>query len=212
MKRARQAVRQRQRSLWFLLVLGCAALLGSADAVAYPEFEVFIENNSGRWVNCAFCHTHPDGPEGVKPGQIRSLSPAQLEALNHARQAFDPGSDVDSPILNDFGDRIIEEIGKRGVLELRVEDPAGLATALGFESDLDGDGIPDAREYLAGTHPLDAQHGEPSRLFLVNLQRRWFDLLMLAAATACGVWGLHHLLSYFEHGRPARRAARDSRG
>jgi hypothetical protein len=57
---------------WILLAL----LLASAQpALAYPEFEVWIEKNSGRYVDCAMCHSHPEGPEGVKAGQIRSLSP-----------------------------------------------------------------------------------------------------------------------------------------
>ena len=130
--RRRSALSRRPRTALRVVLLGAALLLASAPAVAYPEFEVFIEARSGRWVNCAFCHTNPDGPEGVKPGQIRSLSPAELERLNRARRAFEPGSDVDSPILNDFGDRMLHELGKRRILQLRVEDPGGLAELLRF--------------------------------------------------------------------------------
>ena len=175
------------------LLLG---LLLAAPASAYPEFEAWVEENSGRFVNCAMCHTHPDGPEGVKPGQIRSLGPEELERLGRARTAFEPGQEVDSPILNDFGDHIMEVLGKRRFLEIRTTDPGELAGALGYESDLDGDGIPDATEYAEGTHPLDARHGSPGRLLLINLGRDWFDLLMIALATVFGVWGLGHLLSW----------------
>lgn len=172
------------------------ALAGAPDALAYPEFEAWVEETSGRYVNCAMCHTHPDGPEGVKPGQIRSLDQAALERLNRARAAFEPGQDVDSPILNDFGDHIMEELGKRRFLEIRTTDPGELAEALGYESDLDGDGIPDATEYVEGTHPLDARHGAPLRLLATNLVQHWFDILMIALATLFGLYGLNHLLEW----------------
>ena len=188
-----------------LHILAGALLLGvlvAEPATAYPEFEAWVERHSGRFVNCALCHTHPDGPEGVKPGQIRSLDRAALDRLNRARAAFEPGHEVDSPILNDFGDHIMEELGKRRFLEIRTTDPGELVDALGTESDLDGDGIPDATEYAEGTHPLDARHGAPGRLVAENLGRHWLDLLMIVLATASGVWGLGHLLSWAE-----RRAA-----
>lgn len=177
-----------------VLALGATATPGWG----YPELEAFIESHSGRYVDCAFCHTNPDGPEGVKPGQIRSLTPEELERLNRARAAFEPGSDVDSPILNDFGDEILRVVGKRRFLALRASDPEKLADALGFGSDLDGDGIPDAREYLDGTNPLDPQHGDPWRLALVNLRREGLDLAMIALATLLGLYGLDRLVRGLE--------------
>jgi hypothetical protein len=177
------------------------ALAGPPAALAYPEFETWVEAESGRFVNCALCHAHPDGPEGVKPGQIRALDAAALERLNRARAVFEPGQEVDSPILNDFGDHIMERLGKRRFLEIRTTDPGLLADELGAESDLDGDGIPDATEYREGTHPLDARHGAPLRLLGVNLARHWFDILMIALATLFGLYGLNHLLEW-----AARRA------
>jgi hypothetical protein len=179
-----------------LVAVAAVALGAPPAALAYPEFEIWVEAESGRFVNCALCHSHPDGPEGVKPGQIRSLDAAALERLNRARSAFDPGHDVDSPILNDFGDAIVECLGKRRILEIRATDPGLLADELGQESDLDGDGIPDATEYRDGTHPLDARHGAPLRLLGVNLARHWFDILMIAFATLFGLYGLHHLLEW----------------
>jgi hypothetical protein len=189
----------RARLLAWLLA-AAAALPGAA----YPEFEVFVEQRSGRYVNCALCHTHPDGPEGTKPGQIRSLDAAELTRLNRARGAFEPGAGVDSPILNDFGDRILDVVGKKRFLEIRVTDPGVLAEELGYDSDLDGDGIADATEYLEGTHPLDAQHGAPLRLLRLNLARHWFDILMIVLATVCGLWGLNHVLAWAaRRSRPA---------
>lgn len=179
-----------------MLLLACWAVGAAAPTFAYPEFEAWVEESSGRYVNCALCHTHADGPEGVKPGQIRSLTQQELEALNRARAAFEPGQEVDSPILNDFGDHIMEELGKRRFLEIRTTDPGELADALGYESDLDGDGIPDATEYREGTHPLNARHGAPWRLLAHNLAAHWFDVLMIALATVFGLYGLNHLLEW----------------
>jgi len=175
-----------------------ALMLGAAaPAFAYPEFQVYIEQQSGRNVNCAMCHTHPDGPEGLKPGQIGRLDAQQLEALNRARAAFDPGQDVENPILNEFGNAIIRQLGKTRFLALRIE-PEELAPALDPAHDLDGDGISDATEMMQGTLPTDPFHGDPASLFWINAMRRWFDILMIGLATAAGLYGLNHLLRGYE--------------
>lgn len=186
-----------------LLLAVLATALAPAPAVAYPELETFVEMHSGRSIDCTLCHTHPDGPEGVRPGQIRSLSPEELERLNRARAAFEPvgpgEQGVDSPILNDFGDRILHVVGKRRFLELRTSHPEELADELGFDHDLDGDGISDAREYLDGTHPLDPHHGDPWLLFRHNLRKYALHLALILIATLLGLYGLNHLLAWFEH-------------
>jgi len=179
----------------------------SSAAWSYPEFQTFIEAQSGRNVNCAMCHAHADGPEGLKPGQIGSLTPLQMEALGKARAAFAPGEAVDSPILNEFGNHIIQVLGKQQFLQIRQE-PAKLAEALGTESDLDGDGLPDVREYLEGTLPTDPNHGDPWALFFINLKRSWFHVVMVGLATVAGLWGLQNLLHGFEAlqaGKSARK-------
>jgi hypothetical protein len=189
-------MRRRAGRLVARTLLALAATAVAPPVLGYPEFEVWVERHSGRFVNCALCHSHPDGPEGVKPGQIRSLDAAELARLNRARAAFEPGQEVDSPILNDFGDLVMERLGKRRFLEIRATDPGLLAAALDGDSDLDGDGIADATEYLEGTHPLEALSGAPRRLLGRNLARHWFEILMIALATAFGVWGLRHLLDW----------------
>ena len=180
---------------WLVVVL----FFWSVPATAYPEFEVWVEKNSERFIDCAMCHTHPDGPEGVKPGQIRSLSPEELDRLNNARAAFEPGLGVDSPILNDFGDEILNRVGKTRFLEIRTADPGELIEAYGTDSDLDGDGIPDVREFASGTLPTDPRHGDPWTLFRTNLARRWLDVVMLVLATLFGLYGLNQFLRLFEH-------------
>ncbi|MFZ2492459.1 MAG: hypothetical protein WA208_13335 [Thermoanaerobaculia bacterium] len=179
----------------FLLIV----LLTSTTALAYPEFEAWSEKTSGKFVDCAMCHTHPDGPEGVKPGQIRSLSREELAKLNESRAAFEPGVVIDSPILNAFGDRIIEKLGKKRVIELRSSGPGQLVGLYGMESDLDGDGIPDAREYMQGSSPVDSRSGDPWTLFKGNLRQYWLDILMTIIATIAGLYGLKQILRWFEY-------------
>jgi hypothetical protein len=171
----------------------------TSSLFAYPEFEVWTEKVSGKYIDCAMCHTHPDGPEGVKPGQIRSLSREELDRLNEARLAFEPGIAVNSPVLNAFGNRIVEKLGRKKFLEIRAEDPGLLVAAYGMDSDLDGDGIPDAREYMEGTSPVDSRSGNPWSLFRTNLRRYWLDVLMTILATLAGLYGLNHILRWFEH-------------
>jgi hypothetical protein len=172
------------------------ALLPALQGWAYPEFQTYVQENSGRNVNCALCHAHGDGPEGLKPGQIGSLSAAELLQLNKARAAFEPGEEVDSPILNEFGNHIVATLGKKEFLLLR-QDPAKLPEALGNEHDIDEDGIPDSEEYVSGTHPVEPQHGDPWRLFAINLRRRAFHVVMIILATVLGLYGLNNLLHGF---------------
>ncbi|MCS6886002.1 MAG: hypothetical protein RMM17_13955 [Acidobacteriota bacterium] len=165
----------------------------SISVYAYPEFQKFSQMNSGRTVNCAMCHTHPDGPNGAAFGQIGSLNAEQIERLNQARAAFDPGRDVNSPILNAFGNHIIKTLGKTKFLEYRSR-PKELATALGTSSDLDEDGVPDAREYLEGTHPLNKANGNPWLLFVHNFKRNKVHVVLIFLATVVTIYGLVNLL------------------
>lgn len=183
---------------WLVAALALLVLAGVPGlAGAYPEFQMWVQQNSGRNVNCAMCHMHPDGPEGVKPGQIGSLNAEELQRLNQARAAFEPGQPIDNPILNEFGDEIIHQLGKTKFLTLR-QNPERLAAALNPASDLDGDGLPDAREYREGTHPLDPNHGNPWALFVNKATALRFHIIMLALATVLGLFGLNNLLRWFD--------------
>lgn len=182
---------------WMLCLIASVCLVASNVAYAYPEFQHFVQKTSGRNVDCAMCHVNPDGPEGLKPGQIGSLNPQEMQQLNKARAAFLPGQNVDNPILNDFGDHIINTLGKQKFLQIR-QHPKELAAALGEKSDLDHDGIPDADEFLEGTHPLDAQSGDPWELFVHNLGQYWPHIVLIAVATFLGLFGLNNLLHWFD--------------
>jgi hypothetical protein len=142
------------------------------------------------------CHANPDGPNGLKPGQIGALSPEELVRLNRERQAFQPGVEVASPILNAFGNHIIQKLGRTAFITLR-RHPTGLAAALGPDSDLDQDGIPDATEFLQGSDPLDSQSGDPWTLFKRNLSRYGIHVFLLLLATLAGLYGLNNLMVWF---------------
>ncbi len=181
---------RRSRLLISLTIALCSS--GGASCLGYPEFQEYAEKHSGRNVNCAMCHINPDGPAGDKEGQVGSLDEKQLFRLNEARSALEPGQEVDSPILNDFGNQIIKTIGKKKFLELK-SDPAGLAPLL-EDSDLDKDGIADGTEFADGTDPLNMHHGDPGKLLLVNLQRFKLDLILAVIGVVCIVFGLMHLI------------------
>jgi hypothetical protein len=183
-----------RRPLWFVLALLVGT--GATPLQAYSEFQLFIVKGSGRPVNCAFCHAHDDGPEGAGPGQIGHLTAAEQAELVRARGAFEAGAKPNSPILNAFGNHIINSLGKRRFLELRLV-PAQLAGELPKDSDLDRDGIPDTKEFLAGTHPLIPSDGDPWLLFQANFRRDLPQIVLTLAATVAGLWGLGHLLQGF---------------
>ncbi len=183
-----------RRNVW-IWTLAAAAAWACGTAYGHPEFQKFLAENAPRHTDCAVCHRHPDGPEGPKPGQIGSLTPEEIEQLQKARAAFEPGQAVNNPLLNEFGNVLLERVGKRELLRLR-QDPGALAEALGPEGDLDDDGVSDADEYLAGTHPVDPQSGPPGALFLHNLARNKWHVLLIAVATAAGLYGLNNLLRW----------------
>ncbi len=180
--------------------VGLAMFLVAAAAVpasAHPEYQRALVASTGRAVNCAYCHTSADGPEGTGLGQIGRLSPSELEQLGRSRAALQPGAGVHSPILNAFGNHILNVVGKARVLELRLA-PGELAGMLPRGSDLDSDGIEDCQEYRDGTHPLIDSDGDPIRLFQHNLKRYAWQIVLTLAATLLGLWGLKHLLDGFE--------------
>lgn len=179
-------------------------MLVAGTATAYPEFQQHINKTSGRSVNCALCHAHSDGPEGAAPGQIGKLTPAELTELGRARAAFNPRAKPQSPILNAFGNHLIDSLGKTRFLELRLT-PGELANNLPAASDLDHDGIADAVELATGTHPLLKSDGRPWLLFKANFAANWGQILLMLGATVFGLWGLKHLLNGFATATAAER-------
>jgi hypothetical protein len=162
-------------------------------ALAHPEFQRYSKSVSGRSINCSMCHMHSDGPDGLKPGQTGSLTSEELNNLGLARQALAPGAGAKNPILNEFGNLMLNDLGKEKIMTFR-DHPELLALALSKTSDLDDDGITDAAEYLDGTHPLNSLDGKPLKLFRNNLAKNWFHILMMVLATGFGLYGLQHAL------------------
>lgn len=64
----------------------------------------------------------------------------------------------------------------------------------GHNSDLDEDGIPDAAEFLDGTDPLNKFHGDPWKLFWINLSRYRMHVALAVAAVVAMSYGLIHLI------------------
>lgn len=171
---------------------------GASTAQAYPEFQRTLQTESGRIVSCGMCHAHPDGPDGVKHGQIGSLGDAQVRSLNRSRSMLEPGPIVDSPILNPFGDYLVSHLGRKRILGLKSQ-PTLLKTNLDQKHDLDADGIPDARELRDGTDPGDNRHGDPWLLFVRNLKVYGFHIIMISLATLFGLWGLGRFFSWLSY-------------
>lgn len=159
---------------------------------AYPDFQKAMVKKTGRKINCAFCHIHSDGPVGTAPGQLGSLTPAEFERLGLARAAMEPGTPVENPLLNEFGNHIIQHLGKTRFLET-IMAPENLAELLPPESDLDHDGITDADEYRHGTHPLISSDGRPWLLFTHNLKQNSLTLVLALLATILAIYGLYQL-------------------
>ncbi len=166
---------------------------------AYPEFQKFSQSHSGRTVNCGMCHSSPEGPDGLSFGQIGSLDSLQMERLKEARRAQRPGMDVDNPLLNPFGNKLVKTMGVRLLVEAK-KDPAMIHFYLNDASDMDGDGISDAQEYLDGTNPNNRHHGDPLVLFSTNIRHHLFEIVMIVVATAAGMFGFSNLLLAFAAG------------
>lgn len=194
---------RRARCSWAALAV--AFLAFPAGANAYPEFQAQITKSSGRPVNCALCHANPDGPDGTSYGQIGRLNPEEMERLNRARKAIEPGVEVKSPILNEFGNYLVRSLGMRRLLELKL-NPAALPDAIDPKNDMDRDGIPDAEELRDGTHPLKKEDGRPWLLFTHNVRQNLWTIFLAAVATASGLYGLAQLLQGFARAARASHA------
>ena len=163
--------------------------------MAHPEYLQYFKKESGRPINCAMCHKDPEGPEGVKPDQIGGLNKDEKKLLELARKAK-PGDNITNPILNEFGNEILNTIGHDKLVELE-KDPGKIPGLLSKTSDLDHDGIPDYQELLDGTDPLNPNDGLPWRLFIHNFMNNWFQILMTVLATISGVFGLCFTILWF---------------
>jgi hypothetical protein len=167
----------------------------TSASFAHPEYLQYFKKESGRPINCAMCHVNPEGPEGIKPGQIGSLDAEGKKMLALARLAK-PGENIKNPILNEFGNEILDTIGHDKLVELE-KDPGAIPGLLSKTSDLDHNGIPDYQKLLDGTDPLNPNDGLPWKLFIINFIKNWFQILMITLATISGIFGLYYLILWF---------------
>jgi len=172
-------------------------LICISPTFAYPAFQKFSQKHSSRIVSCAMCHVNAQGPSGQEEGQLLSLNTAELEKVDAARDASAPGVDVNSPIMNRFGNHIIKTLGMDKINEA-VADPALLAKELGDKSDLDDDGISDSQEFLDGTDPLNKFNGDPFKLFWINLSKYKLELLFVTAAMGLIIFGLSNCIKRWQ--------------
>ena len=164
-----------------------------SPALAYPQFQEYVEKKSHQPINCAMCHQNGNGPEGQSEGQIGGLSEEEIKRLNFARAAFEPGSKINSPILNKFGNKIVKALGRKKVLSL-VREPDKLYEALPADSDIDEDGVSDRDEYIDGTDPTNEFHADPLKLFMINILRYKLHIILAAIAIFSINFGLGHLI------------------
>ena len=154
-----------------ILVFLC---MNMSNAFAFNEFQSFIEQKSKKQLNCAYCHLHTNGPEGNGAGQLGSLSEEekQLTAYNQFLKANKEL--VNSPILNEFGNYLVKQLGYETIVEAEV-DPNIIVEKL-KDFDLDKDGIGDSEEFLDGTLPSDPLDGNPFKLFINNTKKKCFEI------------------------------------
>lgn len=167
----------------------------AGTAMAHPEYLQYFKKESGRAIDCAMCHVNPEGPEGVGPGQIGSLDARGKTMLGLARRAK-PGDNIKNPVLNEFGNEILNTIGHDKLVELE-QNPGAITGLLSKTSDLDHDGIPDYQELLDGTDPLNPHDGIPWKLFIHNFIKYRFQIMMITLATISGVFGLYYMILWF---------------
>ncbi|MCA9803736.1 MAG: hypothetical protein KC777_17315 [Cyanobacteria bacterium HKST-UBA02] len=180
--------------LLFLALPGLALLLSwNSAAGAYPQFQEFVEKRSHQPVNCAMCHVNGNGPDGHQTGQIGGLNEDELKRLNEARAALEKGKNVNSPILNAFGNEIVRSLGRKEIISL-MKEPEKMYNELPADSDLDEDGVPDREEYLDGTDPTNRYHAAPLKLFLINLNRNKVHVILAAVAIFSINFGLVHMI------------------
>ena len=144
------------------------------NAFAFNEFQTYIEQKSKKQLNCAYCHSHVNGPNGNEAGQLGSLNDEQKQLTAYNQFLSANKELVDSPILNEFGNYLVKKLGYEKITNAQ-NDPSLLVNEL-KDSDLDHDGISDAQELLDGTLPNDPLDGNPFKLFLNNLRKNLVEI------------------------------------
>ena len=150
-------------------------LLGGKPALAFNEFQTYIEQKSKKQLNCAYCHSHVNGPNGNETGQLGSLSEEQKQLTAYNQFLQGNKELVNSPILNEFGNYLVKKLGYDTIVKAQ-DDPNKIVEGL-KGSDLDQDGISDSKEVLDGTLLNDPLDGNPLKLFINNLNKKLIEII-----------------------------------
>ena len=157
-----------------LFLILCLIFFLPNSALSFYEFQNFIEKKSKKQTNCAYCHSHPNGPEGNESGQLGSLTPEEKELTAYNQYLKGEKLQSDSPILNDFGNYLVKKLTYENILKAQ-ENPNILVKRL-KKSDFDKDGITDSEELLEGTLPNDKLDGNPLKLFASNFRKNCIEI------------------------------------
>ena len=146
-----------------------------SQAFAFNEFQTYIEQKSKKQLNCAYCHSHVNGPNGNEAGQLGSLSEEQKQLTSYNQFLQGSKELADSPILNEFGNYLVKKLGYDTIVKAQ-DDLNKIVEGL-RGSDLDCDGINDSEEVLDGTLPNDPLDGSPVKLLINNLKKKWVEII-----------------------------------
>ncbi len=166
------------KSLITLVVL--CFFLGSSPVLAFSEFQTYIEQKSKKQLNCAYCHSHVNGPNGNEAGQLGLLSEEQKQLTAYNQFLQGNKELVNSPILNEFGNYLVKKLDYDTIVKAQ-DDPNKIVEGL-KDSDLDRDGINDSEEVLDGTLPNDPLDGNPFKLLLNNIKKNCVGICFQAIA------------------------------
>ena len=167
-------LRQLFQSLLAMTIVVAFFIPFKLNAFAFNEFQTYIEQKSKKQLNCAYCHSHVNGPNGNETGQLGSLSEEQKQLTAYNQFLSVNKESVDSPILNEFGNYLVKKLGYDTIVKAQ-DDPDKIVEVL-KESDLDQDGINDLEEVLDGTLPNDPLDGNPFKLFVSNIKKKWMEV------------------------------------
>ena len=186
----RISLRYKILSLWLRMTL-LVIFFSINNAFAFNEFQAYIEQKSKKQLNCAYCHSHVNGPNGNEVGQLGSLSEEQKQLTAYNQFLSANKELVDSPILNELGNYLVKKLGYDTIIKAQ-DDPNKIVERL-KESDLDHDGINDSEELLDGTLPNDPLDGNPFKLFVSNIKKKWVEICFQAVAIALLIIALFKL-------------------
>ena len=167
--------RKFNRALTISIVVIAILQFNNFNAFAFNEFQTFIEQKSKKQLNCAYCHSNTNGPEGNDLGQLGSLSEEQKQLTAYNQFLNGKKEFIDSPILNELGNYLVKSLGYEEIINAQ-DDPNRIVEKL-EHSDFDKDGITDGEEITDGTLLNDPLDGNPLKLFKNNLQKKWKEIL-----------------------------------